>query len=331
MKQQSIYFLQALWDMDVQKKELEKIAKEASIIELERLLQGVMDEKTLMVSDEAKKKRREIAELRCSINSIKRLNHLLSLSTQCEKLVGEMQALQIKTMQTLNAKSGPLMDDLHIIVKQMIPLTLKKIKQQTYYQMYRFLVLTGRMPEVNYYFPQVDSLETWIGFYKNKLLPIFEQLSIQTLDGRWAYERRPVLLYGKIKIEQFVAVTPENDELTLVIGKPKVGTGKDGYFRIFGRGYFTNISPVDLINNLSLFYESDLKQDFSRIKRENLNPSDFLDEYFSENNYLIAPEKYFEFTNKYIIADTFYDRIQRGNCIYCGSPLYHEKCIKCGN
>ena len=47
MKQQTIYFLQALWDVDVQREQLSSIAKEASLYEINHLLSGVLDEQTI--------------------------------------------------------------------------------------------------------------------------------------------------------------------------------------------------------------------------------------------------------------------------------------------
>lgn len=331
MRQQTIYFLQALWDVDVQRDELCSITKEASLYEIEHSLSGIFDCQTIFVSEKAKELKRQIKDIEKKIEKIEKPYRLININDEYQRIIGELHALQIKTVKTLDSKSGPMFEDLHIIVKQLFPFALKKIKEQTYFQLYRMIILNGSLPSTNFYLPSSNYLEEWIHFYKNKLTPMVETLGDQTLDGRWAYERKSVTLNNRIRIEQFVAVKPEYDELRIEIGRPQIGTGKDGHLRIYGRGYITNLTPWHLVDNINIYCKRELVfvKDFSVIKDENSKPNEILNSLFGQEKYLISPEKYFEFINRYIIADTFYHRIRLGNCMYCGSPLYHDKCPKC--
>ncbi|MBR4027694.1 MAG: hypothetical protein IKJ01_09145 [Lachnospiraceae bacterium] len=331
MNQQTIYFLQALWDNDVQRETLQKIAKDASQYEINRLLEGVLDSRTIWVSDEAKKLKKQIENVKREIENISRPYHLIGLNKEYQRIMGEIQALQIQTAQSLYANVMRF-EDIHIVVRQFFPFTLKKMQEQTYYQLYRLLILNGALPEIKFYLPVGDFLEEWIYFYQNKLLPMFEQLEDKTLDGRWAYERKKVVLNNKIQIEQFVAVKPKQEEFKNGIGRPVIGTGDNGHLRIFGRGYITNLTPWDMkhITHLSCENKITFVKDYSFIKDENVNPSYILDKIFGHKKYMITSEVYFEFLNTYIIANTFYKRMELGNCLYCGSTLYHNVCPKCG-
>lgn len=331
MKQQTIYFLQALWDVDVQREQIGSIAKEASLYEINHLLSGVLDEQTIWVSEKAKSLKRQVEEIQKDIKKLGHPYQLIGINNEYQKVIGELHALQLKTVKTLDSESGPMFENLHIIVKQLFPFALKKMQEQTYFQLYRMMILNGKLPNTNFYLPTSNFLEEWIHFYRNKLLPMFESLDDKTLDGRWAYERKNVTLNNRIKIEQFVAVKPEYEELKTGIGRPQIRTGEDGHLRIYGRGYITNLTPWDMLKNINIVCENELSsvKDISLISDENAEPNEILDAVFGREKYLIAPEKYFELINRCIIANIFYHRIRLGNCIYCGSPLYHDKCPKC--
>lgn len=331
MKQQTIYFLQALWDVEIQREQLNTIAREASLYEINRVLSGVLDEQTIWVSEKAKSLKREVEKIQKEIRMLDCPYQLFRLNREYQKVIGEIQALQIKTIQTLDSRSGPMFEDMHIIVKQLFPFAKKKMREQTWIQLYRMMILSGKVPDPGVCPPTGNSLEEWIQFYREQILPMLESFDEKTLDGRWAYERRTVILNHRIKIEQFVSVEPEPEELKTGIGRPKIGTGRDGHFRIYGRGYITNVTPWDLEKKIKDICKQEISsiKMLSLIEDENVEPNQLLDLVFNNETYFIAPEQYFELVNAYIIANTFYHRIQLGNCIYCGSPLYHDKCPKC--
>ena len=246
---------------------------------------------------------------------------------------GRIKALQIKSAQTLNARSGILIKDLHILVRQLFPFTLLQLEKQCTYQIYRLLVLTGSLDPDELGFPESGSLSDWIDYYQNKLMPHINGLSMEELDCRWAYERKQVWLNKEIQTEQFVSVLPTEEELKQPLGIPGIGTGKNGEFRIFGRGRITNLSPSDFGSGVRIRYRRavpDVKN-YSTIPSEVNNPRVVLDKIFEPGErYLIEPRRYFEFVNNTILASIFNIRIKSGNCIYCGAPLYVNKCSKCG-
>lgn len=331
MKQQTIYFLQALWDVEVQREEVNGIARDASSYEINRVLAGVLDEQTIWVSEKAKNLKQKVEEIQKEIKTLENPYQLFGINREYQKVIGEIQALQIKTIQTLNSKSGPMFENLHIIVKQLFPFAWKRVREQSYLQLYRMMVLSGKVPDPDVCLPTSRSLDEWIPFYQDQLLPMLESLDDKTLDGRWAYERKQVILNHRIRIEQFVSVKPEADELKTGIGRPRIGTGKEGHFRIYGRGHITNLTPWDLEKDIRGVCKQEIPsiKKLSQICEENVEPNTMLGAVFENEKYLIAPEKYFEFLNMYMIADTFYHRIHLGNCIYCGSPLYHDRCPRC--
>ena len=331
MNQQTIYFLQALWDMGVQKDKLRALTRNASQSEIDRLLKGVLDPQTVWVSEEAKQIKKRIAGIRNEITKVNYPGQVTGISREYRKLIGKMQALQINTAKTLLSDAGPVFRDVHVIVKQLVPYALKKMKRQTCYQLYRLLVLNGKFPAATLFFPTSDLLEEWVYFYQNKLQPLFEQLDDRTLDGRWAYERKRVVLNGMVQIEQYVSVKPKQEELEMAPGMADMGPGEEGKVRIYGRGCLTNISPWDLKNGMEMSYEKKRPtiQDFSFVSGEDVHPGRLLDVVFGDRKYLISPDVYFEFVNRCIVARTFYYRIRQGECLQCGSPLYHGKCPNC--
>ena len=332
MNQQTIYFLQALWDMGVQRERLGALVRDASGMEIEKGTKGVSDPKTVVISEEAKKTMNRIAAVKVELSKVKQPKPVAGLSREYRKLIGEMQALQIKTAQTLLSDTGPVFRDLHVVVKQLVPYAKKKVQRQTWFQMYRLLVLNGKFPAATLYYPTSDLLEEWIYFYQNKLTPLLDQLDDGTLDGRWAYEKRKIELNHLVWVEQFVSVKPKQEELALAPGSVQVGYGDQGQIRICGRGFLNNLHPEALSAGMDLVYEKKMPyiHDFTFLTYENQNPEQMLDAIFKEKPYLISPEAYFEFLNRGILTRTFFDRISQGSCISCGSPLYHNKCPKCG-
>ena len=96
MKQQTIYFLQALWDVDVQREQLSNIAKEASLYEINHLLSGVLDEQTIWVSEKAKSLKRQIEEIQKDIRKLGRPYQLIGINNEYQKVIGELHSREHK-------------------------------------------------------------------------------------------------------------------------------------------------------------------------------------------------------------------------------------------
>lgn len=333
MKQQTIYFLQALWDIeqDAMREKISGISREALLHEIETAFAGVMHERTLWVSDQSLLARQRIIKLKEDLAKVNRPNQLIRINQEFQTLQGEISGMQIQTMQTLHAGHGPMLDKVHIIARQIQPFAISKIREQCYYQLYRLMVLCGSWPDRTLQLPQEAHSSEWIRLFRDRISPLLAQQRMAVLDGRWAYERRKISL-GKVQLEQFIRVQARPEEIRQMVGAPSIGSGSDGSLRIFGRGAITNLTPGDIdgykddliIKNLSSI------QNLSYFGNENSNPLQVLERLFGKRKYLIMPEKYFAFINKAIIAETFYQRVTIGNCIYCGSPLYHGKCSSCG-
>lgn len=330
MKSRSIYFLQALWDIELQQEQVLQIAKNAMISEMDRTFYGVLHPRTLWVSDESKKALKKIQLLKESVNRISKPRELFDINDQYVGLTGKIRAMQIKTAQTLDSRSGVLLNDLHIIARQLLPYAAKKITEQIWYQLYRLLVLDVAVPKTIFTIP-TDSAESILNYYISSIIPLTQGISEKKLDSRWAYERKIIHINERLAFEQFVSVDPEDEEFKQPLGIPSIGTGINGEFRIYGRGKITNLTPRDLENiNLNLVARSiDPRVDFSAILNENSNPLTVLNNMYRKTKYLISPSDYFEYINRSIIANTFYKRVKMGLCLYCGSPLYANKCIKC--
>ena len=333
MNRQSLFFLQALWDADVQKEKILYLSQEASVYEIEHKLEGVLRSECLWVSEEANEIRRKIYEIKENIWKIDRPYQLIGYVDEYNKLIGEVHAMQIQTVRSITSDAGPMIKDLHVIVEPLFPLALKKIKEQMKYQLYRLLVLKGCSSNVPAELPAEDSLTAWIDFYKNKIYPQADALNDKQLDGRWAYEKKVFIIGKGIKIEQFVSVAPEDYEIKQRIGYGSIGTGEEGNLRIFGRGRMTNMTPGDLdLSKKIIFCNTlDAVSDFSFIGDENRKPDEILDGYFRGEKYLIRPDSYFNMINQYLILKTFQQRMELGTCMYCGMPLYGGICKNCGN
>lgn len=333
MNSQSIYFLQALWDVDVQKDRLLKIARDSMKKNIEQTLKGALDPKTIWNSPKAKELYQKITDLKNSIDGIRRPYDLLAINNQFIDTAGKIRVLQIQTAQSLNSEAGIQLAHLHIIAKQLIPYAMKQLKNQTNFQLYRYLVLGGSIPDRDFYYPESSMIEEWIYFYEKKLMPLLSLLQDGELDGRWAYERRRIAISGGLIVEQFVKVEPREKELNQPLGIPGIGTGELGAFRIFGRGKITNLNPFVFENGLKLKIRRRMSSAFEPLlqRNENSNPKDMLDQIMGRNYYLISPDEYFTNLNKQMLAGTFHQRIKTGTCFLCGGPLYKNKCTSCGS
>lgn len=332
MRLRSIYFLQALWDIELQRDKLLHISKSAMISEIERTFKGVLNPETIWVSQKSQELLKAIEILQKRVNAISRPIDLRDINDDFIEITGQVRALQIQTAQTLDAPSGILLKDLHIIVRQLIPYTGKKIYEQAHYQLYRLMVLGYNIPEQVCVIPSANATKVVLDYYIRSLLPLIDNIESSNLDSRWAYERKKVLLNGELSIEQFVAVEPRADELRHPLGIPNIGIGANGEFRIYGRGHITNIIPMEITKDVVKTACRKIPEtiDLSLISNENINPIPMLKSLLGNKKFLIAPNDYFELINRKLIASDFYRRIRMGSCFYCGSPLYANKCSKCG-
>lgn len=331
MNQQTVLFLQALWDVNIQKAELERISIEAAQYDLASALRGAMDYETLWVSDQAVALKKQVLKKQKQLNEVKAPYQLLPHIKEYQSLIGQIQALQIKTMQTLNSPSGPLIEDTHIIVRQLQPFAESKYKEQTLFQLYRVLVLAGINVAQKVKLPTHYSLEALIDFNSKVLKPVLDNLDDEILDGRWAYEKRTVRFQSGITFEQYVAVEPTQTEINQIIGIPRISTGDEGNLRICGRGYITNLRPDDILSVWKSSIKDGIQTEkfYRAIVSDTELPQHTLSRYYGQKKYLVSPSTYFQKINMYIISDTFQRRVKQGMCFFCGSPFYHGICKKC--
>ncbi len=332
MKLRSIYFLQALWDIELQRDELLQISKNAMISEIEKAYIGVLNPETIWVSQKSLKLLEKIESLKKRVNTITRPIDLRDINDDFISITGQVRALQIKTAQTLDAQSGVLLEDLHIIVRQLLPYTGKKIYEQAHYQLFRLMVLGYNIPDQICVIPNANETKMVLNYYVQGLMPLIDNIESSKLDSRWAYERKTILLNGELSIEQFVMAEPRQDELEQPLGIPSIGIGTNGEFRIHGRGLITNIIPMEITERVIKSVSRKIPEttDFSLVSNENTNPMETLKDLFGNRKYLVAPNEYFELINRKLIASDFYRRIRTGSCFYCGAPLYANRCSKCG-
>lgn len=333
MNRQSVFFLQAMWDADIEREKVVRLGRENAAYEIESSLRGALHPKTIWISDEAKKLRERLFFVRAKLEAVDRPYQLLEISEEYQKITGEIQAMQIETVRTLQAASGPLMPDLHILVRQLFPLAMRKIREQVMYERYRLLVLTGRLDYEGADVPVTDALEDWIRYYRDVICPLADKFDISILDGRWAYEKKKVTLCDRLSFTQFVAAKPEKEEWLTPPGKAGIKTGEEGNVRIHGRGYMTNLRPEDVLRvpERSLIKRMTCIKDFSGIGSEGEEPEKVLGRYFGEQKYMVSAKEYFGFVNMFLIAREFYTRMKRGDCIDCGMPLYQGICPRCGS
>lgn len=332
MTPQTIYFLQAVWDISEQRERVLAIAKDAISSELERTLKGAMDERTIYISSQAKEARRKMDVMKNRVGKIRRPSDLLRISAELDQLTGQIMAMQMTTLRTLLSVSGPVKCNLHILAWQLSELAVEKLKEQSKFQIYRSIVLGSEKQNKVPGFPAENDPKTWLSFYLNTVQPYIDRLEEPELDGRWAYERKSFVLYKLIRIEQFVRTSPSEEELSQPPGIAGVGSGPNGEFRVFGRGRITNLTPETIYSHGTKIY-TDLASvnDYSTISELNRYPSAILNSVLKGGKYLLKPEYYFEFINKVIIANTLHDRVKTGRCLYCGSPLHFNKCTQCGH
>ncbi len=164
MNRQSVFFLQAMWDADIEREKVLRLGRENAAYEIESNLRGALHPKTLWISDEAKKLRERLFFVRAKLEEADMPYQLLEISEEYQKITGEIQAMQIRTARTLQAASGPLMPDIHILVRQLFPLAVRKIREQVMYEWYRLVVLTGRQDYEGADVPLTDDLEDWVGY-----------------------------------------------------------------------------------------------------------------------------------------------------------------------
>ena len=130
MNPQTVFFLQAVWDVSEQKDKVLGIARSAMLHELESTMKGPLDKRTLYVSEKAKEAYRKLGVLRDRIGRIGRPYDLLKLSGELELLRDQILELHLCTLRTLASPSGPLMSEFHILSWQLFEPALEKLKKQ---------------------------------------------------------------------------------------------------------------------------------------------------------------------------------------------------------
>ena len=67
MNRQSVFFLQAMWDADIEREKVLRLGREKAAYEIESNLRGALHPKTLWISDEAKKLRERLFFVRAKL------------------------------------------------------------------------------------------------------------------------------------------------------------------------------------------------------------------------------------------------------------------------
>ncbi len=331
MNRQSALFLQAMWDQGIEKDDIIALSKENMRYEIERSMKGVLHPRTIWISDEAKELKRRLLRIRERIDAMDDPYQLPEIADEYREVMGRIQAMQISTVQALNA--GLAISDLHILVRQLFPLAFARIKERIIYERYRLLVLSGRLDYEGITLPEHDDLQDWLEYYKNRLYALTRAFDVDELKGGWAYEKRKVVIDKRLRFTQFVAAEPREEECALMLGRADFGAAEGGTVRIYGRGCLTNLVPEDMAGGVEKSFEKHLTDiaDFSGVTDEDRNPLEILNRYFEGKKFVISVEEYFRFINIYLVIKEFYPRIERGSCIYCGAPLYQGICQKCGD
>lgn len=331
MNSQTVYLLQAVWDISEQKDRILEISGNSILLEIDRSLKGALDKRTIYISPQAKEAFRKIDVLKKRIERIQRPYDLMKLSEELEKLTRLIMNMQFRTLKTLLSESGPVRSELHILAWQLSDLAVSKLKTQSLYQLHRLRVLNSKAPVKYSEFvpPKENDPEEWLNYYLNNIQKYIDMMEDSDLDGRWAYERKSFVLNGLIFIDQFVKAVPSDEELSQPIGIAGIGSGDNGEFRVFGRGRITNLTPFDTPK--SVFYDLSSVKDYSNLSEPNKDPAVILNSILHGAKYLLDPAVYFELLNQAIIANTFHERIRTGRCLYCGSPLHLNKCSQCGH
>lgn len=345
MNEQTVYFLQALYD-DLEERakksdeedflnEIKEKAAEtgrlALIAERNRYLTGFLSPETIIVSDKAKRLAEKSEKLMKEIQEVRYPYELRSISNSVHKLIGEVQALLIITIRAVTSEYGANRDDIHFIVRQIAPSARIQIQHRCRMLFYRNFVLTGGKINTNAYLPDNASLRAWLDYYLNVLGNATDLMTDDEADGRWAYKLKRVTLRTHLTLDLFVKVPPDRSALTIAPGKAKIGTSSDGMLKISGRGYLTNLKPDDydiICRNEFLRYIPAVRN-YAFLSSSSNNPNKNISSILSGQKYLVPPADYFRMINKYLISRTLGLRVRQGSCIFCGSLLTYGKCRNC--
>lgn len=331
MNQQSVYFLQALWDGGIKTPQLLNLGKKGMKQESSEALMGLWNRDTLWISEEAKSLRRQMEQIVESIDSISAPAQLTTVLDRYERVLGELRALQVETMQCLTSEEGPALRHLHVIVPPLFTMAGRRLENHLKYQLYRLMVF-GKTEEMKKIKPV--GLRTpyhWVEFYRNTVEPGLRSLG-DRLDGRWAYERRKIKVLRHLVLEQYIAVAPREEELAAIPGRAYVGVGQGGDMRIFGRGRLTNISPDTLLERWDYLSQTTISSQsfYETDEIETKSPEEILEFCFKGREYLMDVQGFFRAYNEYLIGQTIYYRVKRGNCLYCGGMISRGQCERCG-
>lgn len=328
MKTRTVYFIKSLWDEGVKRELLLPLIR--SVIEKEYRLRfsALKKGNFLFVSDRAKELENAVSKLEKRVYSIKNPDELIWIAEEMDRISGEMYALQIITSQELNRKGVVELSNIHIVFDLLSENTLKIIKQEIAFRLFRLLVLNEKDYEngtLNV--PQIDDLISWIQFEQISLSCLINAMGTEKTDSRWAYELQEINLTNGIIFNQFLCMEVLPEEINIPPGMVKVQIGEKNRIRISGRGRISNINPYKWNMDLNYAKQLPLNLDYSSFGKED-DPKSVLDDIFDKTDYMIKPKDYFELVNKKIIVEEFDRRIAKKLCLFCGREAGNGRCCK---
>lgn len=292
MNLQTLLFCDSLWKYGNNKEEVLNLVKKNIDYEIESNLKGILHPDAIFFNSRAKDKKNRLLELIGLINEATAPSEINAYLKEYQSLIGELIGFQMLTMRNLISPLGPTINNSYIFVRQLVPLAIKRIKEQSLYQMLLYCNLTGKKVELDEKLPEEGSSK-WIEYYLNNIVKLMGTISDRQIDGRWKYEKKQVSFIYNLSFNQFIQAEVDYDDFECVPGKVYVisDLGKSGYK---GRGFISNLTVEDMEQIQDIYINTDIKSENFidyLVNYENLDET--LKYYFNGEKYLLSPERLF--------------------------------------
>ena len=331
MERLSIFFLQALWDENIQPERIRNIAIKGAHKEIERLFSALLDKATLWISEDSCMRKEEIRVLLKTVNKIQRPIDLLSIMERANVLFGELQGLELRTLRALDAPASVRPDNVHIVPGPFKEYAYERIAESITVHIYRILLYGGPNYLQMLHFPEKKDIETLVEFFCKEISPILNLVEEEKRGAKWIYTKQSVVM-GPLKVCQFVSRTVKQGESDIPVGMVREQSGVSGELCFFGKGMISNISPLeayDLAITGNICFDRELPMPTTNFGRIDENPREMLERWFKGEKFLITPEAYFILINQVLLLRTVADREKAGECVFCGGLLERGHCPKC--